>query len=323
MENQKVQGVAHTTATTTTNSRAFHHYNGSAYGGREDCWTEGATAVLIEAWGNRYLELNRGNLRQKDWKEVADSVNVYHIKQGIKNFSRTDIQCKNRIDTIKKKYKSVKSKPNPSQWPFFDRLHSLIGANFSPVNKKLASSSSSPQPIHYRHPGSGGGLKNPNPNLGMYSGGGMSKKARLDDGEYSDSSEGEDEDGYDDSEGEGEGEGREEEVEVEAEELERGGGRKRRGGGEDGGGVGEGYRELAKEVVKFGKMYERIECSKQQQMMELEKQRMEFTKEIEFQRMQMFMDAQLKVEKRKRPNHGGESLGFDPLLFFSLSSFQF
>ncbi|XP_026389414.1 trihelix transcription factor ASIL2-like [Papaver somniferum] len=322
MENQKVQGVAHTT-TTTTNPRAFHHYNGSAYGGREDCWTEGATGVLIEAWGNRYLELNRGNLRQKDWKEVADSVNIYHVKQGIKNFSRTDIQCKNRIDTIKKKYKSVKSKPNPSQWPFFERLHSLIGANFAPVNKKLASSSSSPQPIHYRPPG----MKNPNPNLVMYSGGGMSKKARLDEGEYSDSSEGEGEDEYDDSEGDEEG--REEEVEEEAEELERSGGRKRRGGGEDGGGVGEGYRELAKAVVKFGEMYERIECSKQQQMMELEKQRMEFTKEIEFQRMQMFMDAQLKVEKRKRPKHsssasnGGESLGFDPLLFFSLSSFQF
>ncbi|MEI4856007.1 hypothetical protein, partial [Klebsiella pneumoniae] len=38
-------------------------------GGREDCWSEGATAVLIDAWGERYLELSRGNLKQKHWKE--------------------------------------------------------------------------------------------------------------------------------------------------------------------------------------------------------------------------------------------------------------
>ncbi|KAI3908539.1 hypothetical protein MKX01_009341 [Papaver californicum] len=327
MENQKVQnqGGAHTNTTTTNNNdnRAHCHNDGSTYGGREDCWTEGATAVLIEAWGNRYLELSRGNLRQKDWKDVADSVNIYHIQQGNKKSLRTDIQCKNRIDTIKKKYKSEKSKPNPSQWPFFDRLDSLIGANLAPVNKKLASSSS-PQPIQYRPPGSGGViLNNPSPNLVMYSGG-MSKNLRLNEGEFSESSEGEDE--YDNSEAE---EGKEEEVEVEevVEELESGG-KKRRGDEEDGGG-GEGYRELAKAVVKFGEMYERIECSKQQQMMELERQRMEFTKEMEFQRMQMFMEAQLKVEKRKRPKHssstsnGGESLGFDPLIFFSLLSFQF
>ncbi|KAI3986488.1 hypothetical protein MKX01_037770 [Papaver californicum] len=324
MENQKIQKQGGANTTTTNDNRAHRHYNGSTYGGREDCWTEGATAVLIEAWGSRYLELSRGNLRQKDWKDVADSVNIYHIQQGNKKSLRTDIQCKNRVDTIKKKYKSEKSKPNPSQWPFFDRLDSLIGANLAPVNKKLASSSS-PQPIQYRPPGGGGViLNNPSPNLGMYSGG-MSKNSRLNEGEYSESSEGED--GYDDSEGEEE-EGREEEVEEEVEELEWSGGKKRRGDGEDGGG-GEGYRELAKALVKFGEMYERIECSKQQQMMELERQRMEFTKEIEFQRMQMFMEAQLKVEKRKRPKHssstsnGCESLGFDPLLFFSLSSFQF
>ncbi|MCL7028558.1 hypothetical protein MKW94_007070 [Papaver nudicaule] len=308
MENQN-QGA---TPKTTTTHRAHHHYNGSTSGGREDCWTEGATAVLIEAWGNRYLELSRGNLRQKDWKDVADSVNTYHIQQGNKKSLRSDIQCKNRIDTIKKKYKSEKSKPNPSQWPFFSRLDSLIGSNLTPVNKKF---SSSPQPIQYRSPGGGVILNNPNPNLVMYSGG-MSSKSRLNESEFTESSEGEDE--YDGSEGEEE-EGEEEEEE--AEEL----GKKRRGGGED----GEGYRELAKAVVKFGEMYERIECSKQQQMMELEKQRMVFTKEIEYQRMQMFMEAQLKVEKRKRPknssstSNGGESLGFDPLLFFSLSSFQF
>ncbi|KAG2272315.1 hypothetical protein Bca52824_066870 [Brassica carinata] len=69
--------------------------------GREDWWSEDATATLIEAWGDRYVHLSRGNLRQNDWKEVADAVNSRHGNGRPK----TDVQCKNRIDTLKKKYK--------------------------------------------------------------------------------------------------------------------------------------------------------------------------------------------------------------------------
>ncbi|KAK5831311.1 hypothetical protein PVK06_015106 [Gossypium arboreum] len=35
---------------------------------QEDCWLEEATSALINAWGRRYLELNSGNIRQKDWQ---------------------------------------------------------------------------------------------------------------------------------------------------------------------------------------------------------------------------------------------------------------
>ncbi|CAN1229957.1 Trihelix transcription factor ENAP2 [Linum grandiflorum] len=99
---------------------------------REDCWSEEATATLVDAWGNRYLELNRGNLRQKDWKDVADVVNSIH---GLtKKTYRTDVQCKNRIDTIKKKYKVEKGGSGASSWRFFDRMDSLIGSNFSDTN---------------------------------------------------------------------------------------------------------------------------------------------------------------------------------------------
>ncbi|KAL0414945.1 UNVERIFIED_CONTAM: Trihelix transcription factor ASIL2 [Sesamum latifolium] len=35
-----------------------HHKTPGSGGGREDCWSEGATAVLIDAWGERYLELS-------------------------------------------------------------------------------------------------------------------------------------------------------------------------------------------------------------------------------------------------------------------------
>ena len=43
---------------------------------REDCWSEGETAALVAAWGTRYEDLNRGNLRQKQWQEVAKAVNT-------------------------------------------------------------------------------------------------------------------------------------------------------------------------------------------------------------------------------------------------------
>ncbi|KAF8045230.1 hypothetical protein N665_5378s0001 [Sinapis alba] len=98
--------------------------------GREDWWSEDATETLLQAWGNRFLRLNFGNLRQNDWKEVAEAVNSSHGNGRPK----TDTQCKSRIDTLKKKYKAEKAKLSPSSWRFFDHLDVLIG----PVWKKPA-----------------------------------------------------------------------------------------------------------------------------------------------------------------------------------------
>ncbi|KFK38776.1 hypothetical protein AALP_AA3G158900 [Arabis alpina] len=98
-------------------------------GGREDCWSERATAVLIDAWGDRYLELSRGNLKQKHWKEVAEIVSS---REDYGKTPKTDIQCKNRIDTVKKKYKQEKVRivngGARSRWVFFDKLDRLIGS---------------------------------------------------------------------------------------------------------------------------------------------------------------------------------------------------
>ena len=82
-----------------------------------ELWSEEATATLIEEWGRRYQDLKK--LRKKDWKEVAEAVNA------LRGHRRTEVQCKNRIDTIKKKYKLEKRRSSTS-WPFFHRLHSLM-----------------------------------------------------------------------------------------------------------------------------------------------------------------------------------------------------
>ncbi|KAH7330940.1 hypothetical protein KP509_20G009100 [Ceratopteris richardii] len=96
-----------------------------------DDWSENATFSLIQAWGERYLELNRGNLKQRHWMDVADSVNSRPLAAS--KPPKTDVQCKNRIDTLKKKYKIERTKVlsggPPSRWAFFDRLDDLIGSS--------------------------------------------------------------------------------------------------------------------------------------------------------------------------------------------------
>ncbi|WCJ19924.1 sequence-specific DNA binding transcription factors [Euphorbia peplus] len=238
----------------------------SSGGGREDCWSEAATETLIEAWGERYVNLNRGNFRQKDWKEVADAVNSR--QDGVRP-SKTDAQCKNRIDTLKKKFKLEKSKPSPSNWPFYYRLETLIGANSNPSSapkKKKVSS----------------GVRSK-----------MNVKAEPDSGVSNSTSCGGDEEDTD--------VGFDERVVKKQHLMED-------VGVEDDGVV---CRELARAILKFAEVYERIESSKQMRMMEMEKQRMELTKELEFERINMFMDAQVEMEKMsmKRRKYGSSDSG--------------
>ncbi|KAL2505411.1 sequence-specific DNA binding transcription factor [Abeliophyllum distichum] len=100
---------------------------------------EKATSTLVDAWDARYLVLNRGNLRSKDWQDVADGVTACH--GHTKRTRCTDVQCKNQIDTLKKKFKTEKAKiaesngTVTSSWPFFSRIDVLIGPN---LNKQQA-----------------------------------------------------------------------------------------------------------------------------------------------------------------------------------------
>lgn len=102
---------------------------GSGSGGRDDCWSEGATSALIDAWGERYLDLSCKNLKQQQWQEVSD---VVSSRDDYSKSHKTYAQCKNRIDTLKKRYKVEKSKAGSSSWPFFHRLDLLFGPSLKP-----------------------------------------------------------------------------------------------------------------------------------------------------------------------------------------------
>ncbi|KAI3961399.1 hypothetical protein MKX01_004068 [Papaver californicum] len=287
---------------------------------REDCWSEEASCTLVEAWGERYLELNRGNLRQKHWQLVADTVNNRHANNNSttnnnnrKSLRRSDVQCKNRIDTLKKKYKLEKARvlssngTYKSNWPLYHQLDVLIGNSVQSKKMMIISAQSSqpspplalpyyqqhrktPQqqqipslPAMFVHPVSlRDKQKRSSPPVGYapaiptgidesffrrnYSAvAAAAAAAAADDvGGNSDSS---------------------------------------RSSAQSDRGEVDGFGELAKAISRFADVYERVEGARQRQMMELEKERMEFIKSLEYQRMQLFMDSQVQIEKIKRTKH--------------------
>ncbi|KAL9681566.1 hypothetical protein QQ045_013351 [Rhodiola kirilowii] len=268
---------------------------------REDCWSEEASSTLIEAWGRRYVELNRGNLRQKDWQQVAAIVNARH--GHTKKLYRTDVQCKNRIDTIKKKYKVEKARVSAlggmvgSSWRFYDRLDELIGSNLkksaggSAVSVSVSESRSHsppmalPLPYAYRKSAPLATAVLP-----------RKRASPVEDDSYfrrNYSAVAAAAAAVSASTDEGEDEG--DEVEKEEEEEEDDLVESFRGKAES----EDGIRELARAIRKFGDVYEKVEVEKQNQMIEMEKQRMQLAKDLEVQRMQMFVNMQLQLKKIK------------------------
>ncbi|KAH8512680.1 hypothetical protein Peur_056535 [Populus x canadensis] len=267
---------------------------GGGGGGREDCWSEGATAVLIDAWGERYLELSRGNLKQKHWKEVAEIVSS---REDYSKSSKTDIQCKNRIDTVKKKYKLEKAKiasgGGPSGWPFFDPLDRLIGSTARiPVvgNGNVGSKI----PTRVRSGSRRGGVN-------QYHFRNQNVKIRIlkHEEDEDDEEEGEEEEGGAESD-DSFPPMKKRRVVVEREVRGKVGKEKR-------GGWGNSIRMLTQAMVKFGEAYEQAESAKLQQVVEMEKTRMEFVKELELQRMQFFMQTQMGISQLKNARRGGNA----------------
>lgn len=88
-----------------------------------DEWSENATFVLLEVWGDRYMQLGRRSLRGEDWVEVAEKISEM-CKMEI-----NDGQCRTRFETLKQKYKKEKAKMEGSgigmghgyygKWGFF------------------------------------------------------------------------------------------------------------------------------------------------------------------------------------------------------------
>lgn len=284
--------------------------NSGGGGGREDCWSEGATAVLIDAWGERYLELSRGNLKQKHWKDVADIVSS---REDYTKAPKTDIQCKNRIDTVKKKYKQEKAKiaagAGPSKWPFFERLDQLIGPTAKTNSATGAGPSGSIIPFSgsQRVPmGIPVGVRSA-PQLRQ-----QKQKMQLRKRPPVDSDEDSEPEPSPDSPDDFPPSTYERKrPRIQRELMNLAGVTPSSSRGRDGGGRekawGNSVRELTRAILKFGEAYEQAESSKLQQLVDMEKQRMKFAKDLELQRMQFFMKTQLELSQFKHRRVGNSN----------------
>jgi hypothetical protein len=219
-------------------------------------WTEDDIFVLLEIWGDRFLQLGRKSLRSEDWIEVAEKVSE------VCKVEREHIQCRNRLDTLKKKYKKEKAKMEEmggyyGKWTFFKKMDMLLNA--SPRQQSgLACGVDSGEYV----------FMNPR----VY----LNQSNALDEMRDSPGESESDDDDDDDSDG-----------------LPP----KRKGLFHDEDDDDDSFRLVADSIHKFGEIYEKIEDSKRQQMMDLEKMRMDFHRDLELQKSQILERAQAEIAK--------------------------
>ncbi|KAL3825815.1 hypothetical protein ACJIZ3_021844 [Penstemon smallii] len=89
-------------------------------------WSDTAIACLLEVYSEKFVQLNRGNLRGRDWEEVAATVSERCEKQA-----KSVEQCKNKVDNLKKRYKLEKHRLSnggvlTSHWPWFKQMDQIV-----------------------------------------------------------------------------------------------------------------------------------------------------------------------------------------------------
>ncbi|XP_071733467.1 trihelix transcription factor ENAP2-like [Rutidosis leptorrhynchoides] len=239
----------------------------TSFGGRNTLtdWSEHETFALLDAWGSRFVQRGRKSLRLEEWQEVAESVSK------VSKMERTDTQCRNRLDTLKKKYKKEKAlleggtKSTNTKWVYFKKMDMLI--------------SSTPAPMR--------ALKSAGPLSGVDSGEFDSMKPNV----YLDSANGLDK--TRDSVGETDTDDDFDLVPLTRSKNKR----------VEDGVIGGSFRLLADSLNKFSDIYEKIETRKRKQMMELEKMRMDFHKDLELQKKQILERAKDEILKIRQGNY--------------------
>ncbi|KAL2933514.1 Uridylate kinase [Bienertia sinuspersici] len=89
-------------------------------------WSDAAIECLLDAYTDKYTTLNRGNLRGRDWEEVA-----VIVSQRCENQSKSVEQCKNKVDNLKKRYKLERHRMTSaglelSHWPWFKKMEVIV-----------------------------------------------------------------------------------------------------------------------------------------------------------------------------------------------------
>lgn len=234
-----------------------------SFGGRNPLsdWSEHETFILLDAWGTRFVRHGRKSLRSEEWQEVAE-----RVSRGSK-LERTDTQCRNRLDTLKKKYKKEKMKfaetsSTTSKWVYFKKMDMLL--------------TSTPQKTGVSCGMDSGEYVFMSPKTYLNRANGLDEM--RDSPANSESADGE-EDGSEDLPP-----------------------KRSRNVQPGGNGNGHSFKLIADSIHKFSEIYVKIENSKRQQMMELEKMRMDFHRELELQKRQIMERAQAEIARIRQGN---------------------
>ncbi|KAL3511798.1 hypothetical protein ACH5RR_024515 [Cinchona calisaya] len=99
---------------------------------KRDEWSEGAVSSLLEAYETKWVLRNRAKLKGQDWEDVAKHVSA---RANSTKSSKTQTQCKNKIESMKKRYRSESAAvdaASSSSWPLYPRLDLLLRGNAPP-----------------------------------------------------------------------------------------------------------------------------------------------------------------------------------------------
>ncbi|KAJ7982405.1 Trihelix transcription factor [Quillaja saponaria] len=108
---------------------------------KRDEWSEGAVSSLLEAYETKWVLRNRAKLKGHDWEDVARHVSS---RGNSTKSSKTQTQCKNKIESMKKRYRSESATADGSSWPLYSRLDLLLRGTGPPPGQPLPATSVSP-----------------------------------------------------------------------------------------------------------------------------------------------------------------------------------
>lgn len=101
-------------------------------------WTDASINALLDMYEEKWNYLKRGNLRSRDWSDLA--LQVSHRCHGPKA-QKSPSQCKNKIESMKKKYRAEKQSKSSTgalpRWKYFSRLDSMLYGSSSSKLKSL------------------------------------------------------------------------------------------------------------------------------------------------------------------------------------------
>ncbi|KAM0981492.1 hypothetical protein ACFX13_014847 [Malus domestica] len=130
-------------------SKALASASGDYRKDREE-WSDTAILCLLDAYLDKLTQLNRGNLRGRDWEEVAAIVSEKCERQR-----KSIEQCKNKVDNLKKRYKLERHRMSSggvsaSHWPWFQKMEQIVGNSVaakasSDDDKGVSSSGNTPR----------------------------------------------------------------------------------------------------------------------------------------------------------------------------------